>query len=578
MPLNIFKIRQLSIISILLFCATLVKAQSEITWTEEYTLTGTFKYIRLCKVTKGIAVGDIIMTYFQSDHSAPFGMRRSKDQGRTWSNETIFMTNDATYYYVNPSILQLDDGRLMLSYCKRSKLTPNLVSNEGPCVKFSTDGGYTWGAETFICWGGAYEPTTIQVPNDKNGDGNNDIYLFWSMAIINQSYDLSVTSSDTANRGFACGVVASYDNGKTWNNFMPTKLGARIVHRNFNEPASGTFLGSKGNMPTPVLLPNHRIGVACEAVDKSNSPWFTVSDENDWDWENFQGQQWSSYTYFGYPPYSANDQNVYPTDRNKCWRPTYTDSTFGGAPYTCVLPNGKIAFSQNSGQNINVFVGDAYGKNSKQQTDPFQDKANSFYSCIISLNDHEVIVAAHDNTDMTHAYIRIGEITKDTQAPTQPKNVTWTKIGDNYQVNWTASTDNIVVYKYEVYVNGTLVKTVLWDNFATISGLDNNVNYTFTIRAIDYQGNYSQLSTGLADVIQSENVNIFPNPAKSQIQIQTSFNDYSTVIMSIDGKKLITPSVNAKSVDISGLRNGIYFISIEQNGTKITKKFIKSNF
>ena len=560
----------------ILFFAFSLSAQNEITWKDEIVLDGTFKYIRLCKVTKGPAAGDIIMTYFQSDHSAPFGMRRSKDEGRTWGNETIFMRNTSMNYYVNPGILQLDDGRLMLSYCKRAKTGLGTIPEQGPCVRFSTDGGYTWGAETFICWGGDYEPTAIQVPNDKNKDGNNDIYLYWSMTLADQSYDLSTTSADEAKRGFACGVVASYDNGLTWENFMPTKLGARIVHRNFNEPSNGTYMGSKGNMPTPVLLPNHSVGVACEAVDKTNSPWFTVSDSGDWDWANFQGQQWSSYTYFGYPPYNVDDDNVYPMDRSKCWRPTYTDNTFGGAPYVSVMANGKIVFSQNSAQDIKVFVGDAYGKNSVKQVDPFLDKQSSFYSCIIPLNDHEVIVAAHDPVDMTKAYIRIGEIIKDTQPPTMPKNLTWTKLDNKFQVNWTASTDNNVVYKYEIFANGNLVKTVLWDNSAIVEGLNANTNYVFSVRAMDYQGNYSQLSTGLPTGLQVEDFKVFPNSVDKFIQIQTSWEDYSAEILSIDGKKLMFCGINATQIDVSGLHQGFYLLSIEKNGNKMFRKFIKN--
>ncbi|MCX6326602.1 MAG: T9SS type A sorting domain-containing protein [Bacteroidia bacterium] len=550
-------------------------AQNEITWKDEIVLDGTFKYIRLCKVTKGPAAGDIIMTYFKNDHSAPFGMRRSKDEGRSWSDETIFMKNTATNYYVNPGILQLDDGRLMLSYCKRANNTSGTIPEQGPCVKFSSDGGYTWGTETFIAWGGDYEPTAIQVPNDKNGDGNNDIYLFWSMAIADQSMDLSVSDADSVKRGFACGVVASYDNGSTWNNFMPTKLGARIVHRNLDEPSDGTFMGSKGNMPTPVLLPNHRIGVVCEAVDKKNSPWFTVSDSNDWDWANFQGQQWSSYTYFGYPPYDVDDENVYPTDRNKCWRPTYTDDTFGGAPYTCVLPNGKIAFSQNTNHIVKVFVGDAYAKNTVKQADPWVDH-KSFYSCIIPLNDHEVIVAAHDPDDLSKAYIRIGEIIKDTESPTSPENVTWVKNGTGYKVAWTHSTDNIVVHKYEIFANEKPVKAVLWDNSATIEGLDANINYTFSVRAMDYQGNFSGLATSVSDNIYTETVNIFPNPANNRVEIVIPWEKASiSVYNSLGELKLHDSQFSSGQFTISTLGKGLYIIQIQHKSITLFRKLLK---
>jgi hypothetical protein len=551
-------------------------AQDEINWKEEIFLDGTFKFIRLCKVTKGPAAGDLIMTYFQNDHSAPFGMRRSTDEGRTWSEEVIFMRNSATEYFVNPSLLQLDDGRLMLSYCKRPKENTRYTPLQGPCVRFSTDGGYNWGPETFIAWSGDYEPTAIQVPHDKNGDGHNDIYLFWSMAIVDQSFDLNTTPVGEVRRGFACGVVASYDNGETWDNFMPTKLGARIIHRNFDYKNNSGYYMSKGNMPTPVLLPNHRMGVVCEAVDKASSPWFTISDPGDWDWENLQNQHWTDFTYFGYPPYTIpHDTNVYPTNREQCFRPTFQDNTFGGAPYTCVMPNGKIVFSHNSAQKIRVFVADAHGRNAVRQQDPFPDKENSFYSCIIPLNDREVIVAAHNNIDKSQAYIRIGEIIQDTQNPTAPANLVVNKINEKYHLNWQASNDDIVVHKYEIFANNELVKTVLWDDFAVLDNLESHVAYVFSVRAVDYQGNVSIMTTALNQTEYFAEVTVYPNPVTDFLEIQTDLNEYTVRIMSLDGKVLMNSDKNSSVLNMTGLDLGTYLVSFVSEMTSIVKKVVK---
>lgn len=550
-------------------------AQNGITWKEQIVLDNTSKYIRLCKVTKGPAAGDLIMTYFKNDHSAPFGMRKSQDNGRTWSTETIFMKNDDMFYYVNPGILQLDDSRLMLTYCKRSKGVNQYIKEEGPCVKFSSDGGYTWGEETFICWGGAYEPTAIQVPNDKNKDGNNDIYLFWSMAIVDQSVDISVATQENAGRGFACGVVASYDNGKTWENFMLTKLGARIVHRNFNEPVGGTYMGSKGNMPTPVLLPDNRIGVVCEAVDKAVSPWFTVSSPGNWDWTDFQNQAWASYQYIGYPPYNADDDNVYPGEPNRCWRSTNTDDTFGGAPYVCVMPNGKIVFSQNTNKLIKVFVCDPYGKNTVKQEDPF-GTTKSFYSCIIPLNDREVIVAAHDPDNMAKIYLRIGEVVKDVQPPTMPRNISVFKEGSLYRINWEPSTDNILVYKYEIYANDSLVGITLWDNKTDINGLNPNKNYSFTVRAMDYQGNYSDYSTEIITKLLVETITVFPNPAGECLTVEIPW-EYADVLVfnSLGVIKLHDSHFFSGRLSVSTLESGMYILQVKYKSNIVYTKFIK---
>lgn len=84
--------------------------------------------------------------------------------------------------------------------------------------------------------------------------------------------------------------------------------------------------------------------------------------------------------------------------------------------------------------------------------------------------------------------------TPDTQAPTAPSNLTASNPTSNsISLSWTASTDNIAVVGYEIYVNGVLKSTVS-GTAATISGLLSSTTYSFYVIAKDVAGNSSPQS------------------------------------------------------------------------------------
>ncbi len=85
----------------------------------------------------------------------------------------------------------------------------------------------------------------------------------------------------------------------------------------------------------------------------------------------------------------------------------------------------------------------------------------------------------------------IWSTTSDTQSPTSPTNVVASNIATtSLTLTWTASTDNIGVTAYEVYMNGIL-KTTVTTTTATITGLTQNTGYAFYIKALDATGNGS---------------------------------------------------------------------------------------
>lgn len=87
-----------------------------------------------------------------------------------------------------------------------------------------------------------------------------------------------------------------------------------------------------------------------------------------------------------------------------------------------------------------------------------------------------------------------GTTTPDTEAPTTPTNLAVTgSTSSTISLSWTASTDNIIVATYDIYLDGTL-KTSSATNSATVTGLNPSTTYTFFIKAKDAAGNISSQS------------------------------------------------------------------------------------
>lgn len=82
----------------------------------------------------------------------------------------------------------------------------------------------------------------------------------------------------------------------------------------------------------------------------------------------------------------------------------------------------------------------------------------------------------------------------DVDAPTAPTQLTASSITHNsLSLSWIASTDNVLVTGYKVYMNGTLFSTVTSTSLA-VTGLSPNTLYSFYVTAIDAAGNNSAAS------------------------------------------------------------------------------------
>ncbi|WP_312346226.1 endonuclease [Chryseobacterium binzhouense] len=163
-----------------------------------------------------------------------------------------------------------------------------------------------------------------------------------------------------------------------------------------------------------------------------------------------------------------------------------------------------------------------------------------------------------------------GSPTTDIQAPTAPSNlVANNPTSSTISLSWTASTDNVGVTGYAIYVNGVLHSTVTTTT-ATISNLNPSTTYSFYIIAKDAAGNSSAQSntatettlagsgggSGTCGTEDFSNIPATSNPAYST-QIWTNNNITWTaadarIDQTINGKAITIRNGNLTSSTISG--------------------------
>ncbi|SDW97227.1 Por secretion system C-terminal sorting domain-containing protein [Lutibacter oricola] len=84
--------------------------------------------------------------------------------------------------------------------------------------------------------------------------------------------------------------------------------------------------------------------------------------------------------------------------------------------------------------------------------------------------------------------------TPDTEIPSTPTNLVASNITNTtVDLNWTASTDNISVSSYDIFIDGALYTTST-TNSKVVTGLTQNTNYDATVYAKDPSGNLSLVS------------------------------------------------------------------------------------
>jgi hypothetical protein len=165
--------------------------------------------------------------------------------------------------------------------------------------------------------------------------------------------------------------------------------------------------------------------------------------------------------------------------------------------------------------------------------------------------------------------------------PTQPGSLQTLGITSNSIVlKWTASTDNVGVEGYTIWVNGDSLTTIGKEQTVySISDLTPQTGYTFEVAAFDAAGNHSTkavvtastLTTGLSDVAANAFV-VYPNPFTDYIVFESAKDGYA-VIYDSSGKAILTAKIEAGSnqLNTTAIQKGVYILKYENYTVKIVK-------
>ncbi len=106
----------------------------------------------------------------------------------------------------------------------------------------------------------------------------------------------------------------------------------------------------------------------------------------------------------------------------------------------------------------------------------------TYYYIVRAINDNGAAPLSNEASALTKS---------DTQSPTAPSYLSITGVSrHSVSLTWNASTDDVGISKYDVYVNGQKTYTTPLTQF-TVNNLDSFTTYTFYVKARDFSGNLS---------------------------------------------------------------------------------------
>ncbi|TRZ46118.1 fibronectin type III domain-containing protein [Robertkochia solimangrovi] len=153
-----------------------------------------------------------------------------------------------------------------------------------------------------------------------------------------------------------------------------------------------------------------------------------------------------------------------------------------------------------SEDNVAVFAYDIYQNGTIVKTLEDATATTIVINALESGKEYKFKVVARDaakNASEASNVVTVQtKVSADTEAPTAPANLAASNITETeVTLTWNASEDNVAVTAYDIYQNGTLVKTVTADkNTVVISGLESGTKYNFKVVAKDEAGNNSDAS------------------------------------------------------------------------------------
>jgi hypothetical protein len=171
------------------------------------------------------------------------------------------------------------------------------------------------------------------------------------------------------------------------------------------------------------------------------------------------------------------------------------------------------------------------------------------------------------------------EKTPDTEAPSMPTELTFTVTQTTADLNWNASTDNVEVTGYKVYVNNLYIATVAVATYQ-LTDLTAGITYTIGVSAIDAAGNESaiasselttEMPTNSGNFVNKARVAVYPNPVVDRLTVEIadylSASNVHYAIFTVEGRLVLAGEITLQQgfvheIDTKDLVKGIYLLRI----------------
>lgn len=171
------------------------------------------------------------------------------------------------------------------------------------------------------------------------------------------------------------------------------------------------------------------------------------------------------------------------------------------------------------------------------------------------------------------------------------------KYGDNAQLSWnTASEINSSYFEVQSSLDGKTFKAI--GKVKAVGNSNKSVNYQFTdvyafktakvvyyrLRMVDADGTFEYSNKIVVSSIDTKNgnISIYPNPFAKELSINltTLSTTAKVVITDVQGKVVFSQIMDATTgkiqlSQISAMEQGVYFVTVEQNGETFVEKVVK---
>ncbi|MFH7018419.1 glycosyl hydrolase family 18 protein [Flavobacterium sp. FlaQc-47] len=186
-------------------------------------------------------------------------------------------------------------------------------------------------------------------------------------------------------------------------------------------------------------------------------------------------------------------------------------------------------------------------------------------------------------------------------------NVGYADTGDwmaYYNVNFPTSGSYVIEYRVASAVSGARISSDLsagtiqlgsvnipntggWQNWQTVSQTVNvnagTYNFGIYIQNTGVNLNWFRITksgAGLAAKSAStdkiESLTVYPSPTENELFFSAEISGANiSVINSQDGATVSSQTANSNSIDVAGLKSGIYLILVEKDGIKTVRRFVK---